>query len=189
MGSVVTHYCDWAISVLIQPASFSRQPPLWETLSWLHAGSALFSVAGLLPLLLPPPLPQSTSECIHLHLYCSRLKAIVAPVQGGQRVSHLLIQRLLKIFPLWCCRDATSPRHPACIKRVHGAFEMYLATLPVLCRKAQWRELLFACLKIGSILVEDLDLMTTVFCRLSPMFPVCAQSRRDEFHPPCKALI
>lgn len=48
-GSAMTHYGDWAISILIQPA---RQAPLWEALSWLHAGSALFTVTSLLPLLL-----------------------------------------------------------------------------------------------------------------------------------------
>ncbi len=52
-GSAVTHYRDWAISILIQPA---RQAPLWEALSWLNAGSALFTVTGL-PLLLPLNLP------------------------------------------------------------------------------------------------------------------------------------
>lgn len=67
----------------------------------------------------PAPPPQSTSECIYPHLYCSRLKAII--VQGGQRVSHLLIQRGLKIFPLmlsWCNRPTSSEhlkKSPRCI--------------------------------------------------------------------------
>lgn len=69
----------------------------------------------------PAPPPQSTSECIYLHLYCSRLKAIIVRVQGGQRVSHLLIQRGLKIFPLmlsWCNRPTSSEhlkKSPRCI--------------------------------------------------------------------------
>lgn len=46
-GSTMTHYCDWAISILIQPASYSRPSPSWEALSWLHTGSALFTVTSL----------------------------------------------------------------------------------------------------------------------------------------------
>lgn len=56
-GSTMTHYCDWAISILIQPASQpARQALLWEALSWLRAGSALFTVTSL-PLVLPLNLP------------------------------------------------------------------------------------------------------------------------------------
>lgn len=35
----------------------------------------------------PAPPPQSTSECIYLHLYRSRLKAIIMPAQRGQPVA------------------------------------------------------------------------------------------------------
>lgn len=60
--SAMTHYCDWAISILIQQAGYARQAPLWEALSWLHAGSALFAVASR-----PSAPPQSTAGCIYLH--------------------------------------------------------------------------------------------------------------------------
>lgn len=57
-GSTMTHYCDWAISILIQPASQAGMQaarlPLWEALSWPHAGSALFTVTCL-PRSPPPP--------------------------------------------------------------------------------------------------------------------------------------
>lgn len=59
----MTHYGDWAISILIQQASYSRQAPLWEALSWLHAGSALFTVTER-----PSAPPQPAAECIYLHL-------------------------------------------------------------------------------------------------------------------------
>lgn len=94
-GSTVTHYCDWAISMLIQPATVGELLHV-KLLSWLHAGSALFTVTGLPP---APP-PPSTSECVYLHLHRSRLKAIIVPARRGQRVSRLLIQQGLKIFPL-----------------------------------------------------------------------------------------
>lgn len=60
--SAMTHYCDWAISILIQQAGYARQAPLWEALSWLHAGSALFAVANR-----PLAPPQSTAGCIYLY--------------------------------------------------------------------------------------------------------------------------
>lgn len=63
IDSAMTHYCDWAISILIQQAGYARQAPLWEALSWLHAGSALFAVANR-----PSAPPQSTAGCIYLHL-------------------------------------------------------------------------------------------------------------------------
>lgn len=73
------------LGILIQPASQAGMQaarlPLWEALSWPHAGSALFTVTCL-PRSPPPPSappPRSNSECIYLHLYCSRLKAIIVP--------------------------------------------------------------------------------------------------------------
>ena len=70
-GSTMSHYCDWAISILIQPASQAgtqaARLPLWEALSWPHAGSALFTVTCLPPLT-PPPLCSSPSIRLWMHL-------------------------------------------------------------------------------------------------------------------------
>lgn len=119
--SAMTHYCDWAISILIQQAGYARQAPLWEALSWLHAGYTLALHFLLLPTV-PRPLLSLPLDAF-IFTYCSRLKAIIAAVQRGQRMPRFLIQQRLKIFPLmlsWCNRLASSEP----LKRVHSGFEM-----------------------------------------------------------------